>query len=1064
VSALLPVRGAEVTLALGPGWNLVSVPVVPAAPAPVDVFGDAVLLPVWEWTGGAYGPAAAIRPGVAYWVYRGDATVTEIAVTGRYPRSGVGVLSSGWNAVGVVGEPSLTPLAFPLVGLSGRSAPSFCWLYDRGAYRRSSWLDAGLGGWAYFAEAGSVLLSPNPEFGGVRLLTSPGDGRIVVQWDAATDDRTDAGDLLYRIYAAPAEARTELFLPQNLVDTVQGETQGEISGLTPGQAQVVGVLCEDADGLTNWHHRDSGICTVPVSGVTSAGTGVDLEAAGIEVLWVAGDGSEMVVDQAQGLAVDTVIVFDSETGPGIRRIVSMAPEETGVRLVLADASLADLALGGVLSACTALRQGGTGVEAFADGVQLSYDLDAQASLSTTCAPQPARQQERLSCNVAGSLSGTVTLDIPGAASVTDTRQLLSTSHAENYMLNGVPVRQESGLDVSVTVVADVAEGVAGSFTQAVGAVLADTLTCMDDGQWTFQPGSTAQPDVQFALSGCADIGAGVSLSVSVWTRFYSSPVARTSLEVSTDLTGVADAGDPSRFSAFDVSSRAASRGVGDAGVLCGSACPLWESEEQAVFEQEAYALPEVIFTSSPDVLYPAVGATFAVSVDGGTGSQVDLDSASWSVVETDPGSADAVLTVAPDALSAEVDIGGAGAWDVVFSVPATGPLGTAGTRVARASFVAPAVSGLTAVPDAPQVSPGSYVDFVFAVSYDDGHEALLADGVTLSAPASASVVVSGQRISVPAGAPPGLVVLSAELGGVSQDVPLGIVSEPAGGYAVIDLSSGSDSTLYPVTYLADVSYPVPEEYRTTGILLRRLPAGTFFMGSPPEELGRESDETLHDVTLSGDFYIGVFEITQAQWELVMGDNPAYFIGDSRPVDTVSFEDIRGASGGGRDVSAASFIGRLRARSGLTGLDLPSEAQWEYACRAGTQSALNSGEDLDSTTEAQALNPLGRYWYNGGNLYFIDPDLGAHAPAGSYRPNAWGIYDMHGNVTEWCLDWYGTYTGDAVDPTGPADGTLHVIRGGSWGDPARSCRSATRWADSPDSRADEVGLRIVFPAP
>jgi formylglycine-generating enzyme required for sulfatase activity len=236
------------------------------------------------------------------------------------------------------------------------------------------------------------------------------------------------------------------------------------------------------------------------------------------------------------------------------------------------------------------------------------------------------------------------------------------------------------------------------------------------------------------------------------------------------------------------------------------------------------------------------------------------------------------------------------------------------------------------------------------------------------------------------------------------------------------------------------------------------------MGSPPEELGRESDETLHDVTLSGDFYIGVFEITQAQWELVMGDNPAYFIGDSRPVDTVSFEDIRGASGGGRDVSAASFIGRLRARSGLTGLDLPSEAQWEYACRAGTQSALNSGEDLDSTTEAQALNPLGRYWYNGGNLYFIDPDLGAHAPAGSYRPNAWGIYDMHGNVTEWCLDWYGTYTGDAVDPTGPADGTLHVIRGGSWGDPARSCRSATRWADSPDSRADEVGLRIVFPAP
>jgi hypothetical protein len=189
---------------------------------------------------------------------------------------------------------------------------------------------------------------------------------------------------------------------------------------------------------------------------------------------------------------------------------------------------------------------------------------------------------------------------------------------------------------------------------------------------------------------------------------------------------------------------------------------------------------------------------------------------------------------------------------------------------------------------------------------------------------------------------------------------------PTNVYLVIDLSGGPTATNYPVSYLAGIPFDGwSDEFKTTKLVMRKIPAGTFTMGSPADEVGRVSDEeteTPRVVTLTRDFYIGVFEVSQKQWELVTGNRPSYFYNQNyyarRPVESVSYYDIRDNPMNADDptvswpqnfdVTAASFMGRLRMKTGLFGFDLPTEAQWEYACRAGTTTALNSGKNLTGT--------------------------------------------------------------------------------------------------------------------
>ena len=304
-----------------------------------------------------------------------------------------------------------------------------------------------------------------------------------------------------------------------------------------------------------------------------------------------------------------------------------------------------------------------------------------------------------------------------------------------------------------------------------------------------------------------------------------------------------------------------------------------------------------------------------------------------------------------------------------------------------------------------------------------------------------------------------------------------------GPYMTIDLSAGAAATRYPVTYYPSaVAVPggvTNDTYKTTMLVMRKIPKGSFTMGSPVDELDRLTYETQHQVTLTKDFYIGVFEVTQRQWELVMGNRPSYFNNVSyyamRPVEQVSYYNIRENPDNSDDpmanwpannvVKSTSFMGRLRARTRLSTFDLPTESQWEYACRAGTGTAYNSGQNLTNSGSDPRMNAVGRYWYNGGSGFTQNGDTSvATAKAGSYLPNAWGIYDMHGNVWEWCLDWYADYPGSVQDPLGAALGANRGERGGSWYGYAWYCRSAIRSNFWPYYWSSSVGFRAAMTLP
>ena len=212
--------------------------------------------------------------------------------------------------------------------------------------------------------------------------------------------------------------------------------------------------------------------------------------------------------------------------------------------------------------------------------------------------------------------------------------------------------------------------------------------------------------------------------------------------------------------------------------------------------------------------------------------------------------------------------------------------------------------------------------------------------------------------------------------------------------------------------------------------------GTFIMGSPTDEPGRDSDERQHRVTLSKDFYIQITEVTQRQWQAIMGHNPSHFknCGNNCPVETVSWNDCQ------------EFIRRLNQKEKANKYRLSTEAEWEYACRAGSTTPFYYGIDQSMLSN--------HAWYG-------DVSRKGTRPVGQKKPNAWGLYDMHGNVWEWCQDWYGEYpTGYVIDPKRPSSGSSRVLRGGGWSNNARYCRSANRGRDNPDNRNYFYGFRLA----
>jgi len=224
-----------------------------------------------------------------------------------------------------------------------------------------------------------------------------------------------------------------------------------------------------------------------------------------------------------------------------------------------------------------------------------------------------------------------------------------------------------------------------------------------------------------------------------------------------------------------------------------------------------------------------------------------------------------------------------------------------------------------------------------------------------------------------------------------------------------------------------------------------VPAGEFEMGSPMEELKRDSDEAQHHIKLTKAFYIGKFEVTQIQYRVLVNDNPSKFGGDNLPVDNVNWYE------------AMRFLKKLSDKTGLK-FRLPTEAEWEYACRAGTTTAFNTGTTIDSDlANYDATEP-----YADG---IIGKELKRTSKVGSYPANAFGLYDMHGNVWEWCSDIYDEdyYKVTPLnDPKGPAEQEGdRVIRGGAWNEEAYKCRSADRNDRGPKANQPTIGFRVVL---
>ena len=276
-------------------------------------------------------------------------------------------------------------------------------------------------------------------------------------------------------------------------------------------------------------------------------------------------------------------------------------------------------------------------------------------------------------------------------------------------------------------------------------------------------------------------------------------------------------------------------------------------------------------------------------------------------------------------------------------------------------------------------------------------------------------------------------ILSVSIGFLLLSTLFGCVSAPGNSPSsiVYNIQSGGVELL---------AAPPPDlldnpAYKTSEIVLRRIPLRHVHHGvATRRESARPGlDESPHQVTITREFHMGVFEVTQEQWELVMGANPSFFkgAGSGLPVESVNWHECQ------------EFIDKLNARSATLVFAFPTEAEWEYACRAGSE---------DPYAGSGRIDEMGWHSQNSD---------GHPHPVGLKTPNAWGLYDTHGNVLEWCSDWYGKYPdGDAIDPTGPPEGEYRIERGGSWSTDPQFCRSADRNMHIPADSSHHLGLRLL----
>lgn len=275
-------------------------------------------------------------------------------------------------------------------------------------------------------------------------------------------------------------------------------------------------------------------------------------------------------------------------------------------------------------------------------------------------------------------------------------------------------------------------------------------------------------------------------------------------------------------------------------------------------------------------------------------------------------------------------------------------------------------------------------------------------------------------------------------------------------YMVLDLKGSKVVRYYEDVRQLPAANGIDDDlYRTSELVMRRVHAKNveWYMGSPSTELGRNTTdwdalETRHAVTLTNDYYLAVFELTGKQYENVVGTkvDAGY---EMKPVRSITWNQMRGSLDwpSGRHNLTSGDLQTFRTKTGITSFDLPTEAQWEFACRAGTTSALYNGCELTATDVCPNLGKIA--WYNGNS------DSSLHR-VGEKDPNAWGFYDMCGNAAEYCLDWFAVNLGSAsvIEPDGAAEGTCRSVRGGRFSSDAKLCRSASRenWLKPTDAKS------------
>jgi formylglycine-generating enzyme required for sulfatase activity len=275
--------------------------------------------------------------------------------------------------------------------------------------------------------------------------------------------------------------------------------------------------------------------------------------------------------------------------------------------------------------------------------------------------------------------------------------------------------------------------------------------------------------------------------------------------------------------------------------------------------------------------------------------------------------------------------------------------------------------------------------------------------------------------------------------GCAKDEAYAAVTDARSDYLLFRVQNPSESYSNPVQpqqVCSNFNQAPKTLTNSLGMEFILIEAGSFQMGSDGSDENGYKDETpQHMVAISKPFYLGKFEVTQSQWEAVMGENPSEFKGNDNPVEKVSWDD------------AQAFISKLNEKEGTTAYRLPTEAEWEYAARAGTSTAYSFGDDPKELADYA--------WYG-------DNSRGATRPVGTKKPNPWGLYDVYGNVYEWVGDRYGGYAASsATDPKGSLMGSSRVIRGGSWDSDVGHCQSTRRGHNEQPFEYNTLGFRLAL---